>query len=170
MGPNATPTPAIAAQYEIARARSSGGNTLVINDNVLGMMNAPPIPMTARVAISCDGEVANAESNDPSPNTTMPNCSAPLRPKRSPRLPAVSSKHANTSVYESTIHCSWLNVASRSVCRCGNATLRIELSTMMTSRLRHNTPSTHQRSRYERVVRSNGSSAGGDEVAEAMGT
>ena len=37
-----------------------------MSDSVLGMMNAPPMPMIARVAISCSGDVANAESSEPS--------------------------------------------------------------------------------------------------------
>ncbi len=57
-------------------------------DSVAGMMNAPPMPMNARVAISCVGEVANADASEPSPNTTSPIWSAPRRPNRSPRLPA----------------------------------------------------------------------------------
>ena len=138
---------------------------LVIIESVLGMMNAPPTPMSARVAISWPGVVANAENSEPRPNTVIPNCSARLRPKRSPRLPAVSSRHANTSVYESTIHWSWLNVAFRSFCSFGNATLRIELSMMITRRLRHSTPRLHHRRSNERLVRSNGMSAGaGGEV------
>ena len=119
----------------------------MINDSVDGMMNAPPTPMRARVMIKCDGVVANADSNEPDPKMTIPSWSAPLRPKRSPRLPAVSRRHANTSVYESTIHCSWLKVALRSSCSRGKATLRMELSTMITSRLRHSTPRIHQRCR-----------------------
>ncbi len=67
-------------------------------DSVAGMMNAPPMPMTPRVRISWFGVCASADAIDPIPNTAMPNCNAPRRPKRSPRLPAVSSKPANTSV------------------------------------------------------------------------
>ena len=51
----------------------------------------------------------------------------------------MSSSPANTSVYESTIHCSWLLVASSSRTIVGIATLRIELSSTMTSRLKHRT-------------------------------
>ena len=39
----------------MARPRSSGGNTLVMIDRVAGMMNAPPMPMSARVPISWFG-------------------------------------------------------------------------------------------------------------------
>ncbi len=77
-----------------------------MSDSVPGMMNAPPMPMSEREAMSWLGELAIAESNEPSPNTARPTCRAPRRPNRSPRLPAVSSRPANTSVYESTIHWS----------------------------------------------------------------
>ena len=37
----------------MALPRSGAGNTLVMIDSVAGMMNAPPMPMNARVAMSC---------------------------------------------------------------------------------------------------------------------
>ena len=47
IGPSAVATPAIAAQRPIALPRSSGGNVLVMIDSVAGMMNAPPMPISA---------------------------------------------------------------------------------------------------------------------------
>ena len=82
----------------IALARSFAGNTAVRIESVEGMMKAPPTPISARVAISISDDSARAESPDPSPNTTSPNVSAFLRPKRSPSAPAVSSTAANTSM------------------------------------------------------------------------
>ena len=67
-------------------------------ESVAGMMNAPPTPMSARVEMSCAGVDANADASDPRPKIVSPTWSAPRRPKRSPRLPAVSSSPANTSV------------------------------------------------------------------------
>ena len=131
IGPSAVATPAIAAQNPMARPRSSGGNVLVMIDKVAGMMNAPPMPMNARVTINWFGVLTSALASEPMPKIVNPSCSAPRRPKRSPKLPAVSSKPANTSVYESTIHWSWLLLASRSRTSVGMATFRIELSTMM---------------------------------------
>ncbi len=92
------PIPAVPAQTPIARPRSLAGKTLVMIERVAGMMNAPPIPMNARVAISWSEVVASAERSEPSPKTTRPTWSAPRRPNRSPRLPAVNSNPANTSV------------------------------------------------------------------------
>jgi len=88
----------MAAQNAIARPRSLGGKTLVMIERVAGMMNAPPMPIAARVNVSWVGECAIADANENVPNTASPRISAPRRPKRSPRLPAVSSKPANTSV------------------------------------------------------------------------
>ncbi len=114
-------------------------------DSVAGMISAPPMPMNARLAMSWSGEVDRADSSDPVPNTKNPACSAGRRPNLSPRLPIVSRRPANTSVYESTIHCSWLLVAFSSRTIDGNATFRIELSSTMTRRLKQRTPRMSQR-------------------------
>ena len=87
------------AQMAMARARSAGMvNTLVTIDSVAGMISAAPRPIRQRVAMSCSAEPARAEATDPRPKTTRPTVSAPRRPKRSPRLPAVSSSPAKTRV------------------------------------------------------------------------
>ena len=70
----------------------------VMIDSVEGMMNAPPMPMSARVAISISAEVASAESPEPRPKMARPTERPRLRPKRSPRAPAVSSRPAKTSM------------------------------------------------------------------------
>ena len=41
-------------------------------DRVAGMMQAPPTPMRARVAISMVGELAMADSNEPVAKITRP--------------------------------------------------------------------------------------------------
>ena len=63
-----------------------------------GMISAPPMPMNARLAVSCRVLVDRAADAEPMANRTMPICRAPLRPNRSLRLPVVSSSPANTSV------------------------------------------------------------------------
>ena len=75
------------------------------------MISAPPTPINERAAISWFGVPDRADKAEPMAKITMPMRSASLRPKRSPRLPVVSSSPANTSVYPSTIHCTWLLVA-----------------------------------------------------------
>ena len=71
-GPSTPARPAVPAHTPMALPRSRGGNTLVMIDSVAGMMNAPPMPMNARVAISCSGDVgerrrerAEAEQHEP---------------------------------------------------------------------------------------------------------
>ena len=86
----------MAAHTPIALPRSRAGKTFVMIDSVAGMMNAPPTPMTARLTIREVGESAIADDREPSPKTTKPTCRAGRRPKRSPRLPAVSSSPAKT--------------------------------------------------------------------------
>ena len=49
--------PAVPAHTPMALPRSFGGKTLVMIESVAGMMNAPPMPMNARVAISWSGVV-----------------------------------------------------------------------------------------------------------------
>ncbi len=61
-GPNAPAAPVTLAQIAIAFGRSCAGKTLMMIDNVDGMISAPAIPMTARHAMSwpmpvaCDAE------------------------------------------------------------------------------------------------------------------
>ena len=98
-GPMAPPAPARAAQTPMARPRSRASmKMLVSSDSVLGMINAPPMPMKHRVKISMVDEVAMADMIEPAQKMMRPICRAPLRPKRSPRAPAVSSRPANTRV------------------------------------------------------------------------
>jgi hypothetical protein len=94
----AMPSPDTPAHTPIAFGRSAAGNTAMMIDRVEGMMNAPPMPMTARAPISISGETASAERPEPRPKTASPMERARLRPKRSPSAPAVSSRPANTSM------------------------------------------------------------------------
>ena len=98
MGPRPMPMPLTPAQIPMARPRSLGSvKMLVMIDNVAGMMNAAPMPMNAREMMSCVTPSESAALVDATANITSPIINAPLRPKRSPRLPAVSSRPANTS-------------------------------------------------------------------------
>ncbi len=144
-GPITIPRPATPAQMPIARARSLPENVFVRIDSVVGKMNAPPIPMSPRATISISGEVERDASAENVPNMTRPVVSAFLRPKRSPSAPAVRSMPANTIVYESMIHCSCDPSAPRSRTIDGSATLRIVLSTLMTTSERQSTASVIQR-------------------------
>ncbi len=61
------PAPAKPAHTPTARARPSGGNTLVMVDNVPGMMKAAPRPATTRAAISAFALPAVAAQTMPRP-------------------------------------------------------------------------------------------------------
>ena len=95
----ATPSPDTPAHRAMARARSDGSvKTLVRIDSVAGMMNAAPKPWMARVAMRVVGSDTIEQASDPRPKTTRPNRNVHLRPRRSPVLPAMSRKLANTIV------------------------------------------------------------------------
>ena len=97
IGPSDPPAPAKPAQMAIALMRSCGGKIDVMIDRVAGMMNAAPMPMRPRLAITCVGLVARPPSSALNANTRRPPTRARRRPKRSPRAPAVSSSPANTT-------------------------------------------------------------------------
>ena len=97
-GPMPTPMPATAAQMPIAFGRSSAGKTLVMIDSVVGMISAPPTPMSALVAMSMLADSAKADASDALPKMARPATSAPRRLKRSPSAPIVSRRPAKTRV------------------------------------------------------------------------
>ena len=71
-GPMPTPMPATAAQMPIAFARSPAGKTLVMIDSVVGMISAPPMPMSALVTMSMFADSAKAEASDAPPKMASP--------------------------------------------------------------------------------------------------
>ena len=113
-GPRPMPMAAIAAQMPMAFARSARGKTLVMVDRVAGMISAPPTPIAARTAMRPFGSSTTSTATLAAPKMASPACRASLRPKRSPSVPMVSSRPANTSRYESTIHCRVEDEASNS--------------------------------------------------------
>ena len=139
------PRPDTPAQIPIAFARSCPVNVLVRIDNVVGKMNAPPTPMSPRAKINIPGDDACDANAENTANIASPAVSAYLRPSRSPSEPAVSSNPANTIVYASMIHWRSDPVAPSSLTIDGSATLRIVLSTLITTSERHRTASVHQR-------------------------
>ncbi len=146
IGPTAMPTPLAAVQAAIALARSRGSpNTLTRIDSVVGIIRAPPAPITQRPAMSTSVDEAVAAITEPVRNATMPASSACRRPKRSPRLPAARSSPANTTVYDATTHCSCAELAPRSPTSRGMATLMIVWSIDVTSRASTSTPRMRQR-------------------------
>ena len=92
-GPSAIPTPIVPPHTPIARARLLGsGNTLSRIERPAGIVIAAPIPIAARQAISTPTEPDSAAPSDPTANVQKPASSIRLRPIRSARLPATSSR------------------------------------------------------------------------------
>jgi hypothetical protein len=78
--PSVPPVMANPDQMPTARARCSAGYTLVIVDNVPGMMSAAPTPVTARKASSWFPLSVSADISEPKPNRAVPARRAPRRP------------------------------------------------------------------------------------------
>ena len=152
MPPIATPNPAKPAQIAMARGRSAGGNTWARIDSVAGITKAAPTPIAARAPITAPDEFDSTANNDAAPKTIRPPLSASRRPKRSPRLPAVRSRPANTRLYASTSHCSPLALACRSLASVGSAVLRLAFAMTISTRLMQRTPRVHQRRSYSRAL------------------
>ena len=132
IGPSAMAAPAVAPHNPIARARSRRStNTLEISESVAGKIIAAPRPMTQRATISWPGVVISPPAKLAAPSTPRPARSIPLRPTRSLRLPAASNRAANTRLYASTIHCSWLVEAWSSRTSVGSATFTIVVSRLI---------------------------------------
>ena len=63
-GPNANPSPTIAAQIPIAPVRRSGAKLTPMIDSDTGTMTADPRPWSARPPISIAGPVDSAITSD----------------------------------------------------------------------------------------------------------
>ena len=87
------PMPETAAQIAIALARSFAGNVAVRIERVDGMINAPPMPMSARAAISARATRHRGQPRT-EPEDDQTEVSALPRPKRSPNAPGVNSSPA----------------------------------------------------------------------------
>ena len=73
IGPRPMPSADTPAHTPIALPRSAGFvKTLVMIESVAGMMNAPPTPISARVAINALADGASAESSEPVPKIASP--------------------------------------------------------------------------------------------------
>ena len=102
-----------------------------MSDSVAGKTIAAPRPMKQRARINCPGVVVSPPARLARPKTASPDSSMPLRPIRSERLPATSSSAANTRLYASTTHCSWLLDACSSRTSVGSATFTIVVSRLI---------------------------------------
>ena len=83
-GPMAMPTEDTAAQMPSAVALSRGSVKMTrIIDSVVGMIIAPPIPRSERIAMRVPASCANSTSSEARANTANPPRRIRLRPKRS---------------------------------------------------------------------------------------
>ena len=119
---------------------------LVMIDSVAGMMNAPPMPMSPRVKISWFGVSTSARRERAEPehrHAELQRAAAAEAVTEAARGEQQAREHERVGVDDPLE----LAVASRRGRRTsvGIATLRIELSTMITSRLRQSTPRIHHR-------------------------
>ncbi len=96
-GPPAKPSELTAPQMPIAFGTSAPWKTCITTARVVVISSAPPTPMPARAAINCPEDWAKAAVAEPIPNSASPASRARLRPYRSARLPAVSSRPDWTS-------------------------------------------------------------------------
>jgi hypothetical protein len=97
IGPSAMPSPMVAAQAPMARARPAGVRKMsLMIDSDEGITSAAPAPITARPAISHGADPASAATADPAAKTASPAAKNSLRPNRSARLPPVSSSPPRT--------------------------------------------------------------------------
>src|SRR3954453_10019260 len=90
----------------VRSSRSSNSTGSIASDS--GIMAAPPMPWTARAAISTPAESASAHAAEAVPKSARPASSTRLRPRRSPRLPIGIISAPRTSVYAAPNHCNWL--------------------------------------------------------------
>ena len=98
-GPSASARPDTPAQSPMACARSRGsGNVCVMIESVLGIRAAAPTPCSAREAIRNPMEPDRPQSSEPSEKMIRPAMKSRLRPNRSPSVPPVSSRLANSNV------------------------------------------------------------------------
>ena len=92
------------------------------------MIAAPPMPCTARAAISISGVVATAHAADAAANSAMPAVKTRLRPKRSPRATAIRMKLAKDSEYALMNHWRSSMDAPSDSCMTGSALVTTRLS------------------------------------------
>ena len=97
IGPKAAAMDDQAAQMPIARPRSALGKLPEISARLLGTKSAPPMPWTARAAISSPGPAARPHHSEAAANTAVPSANTRRRPKRSPAAPPISIRAARHS-------------------------------------------------------------------------
>lgn len=122
-GPAAPAIPVRPDQAPIARARSARTNTACSVARLAGVSRAPPMPCSARAAISVPTSGARPHSSEATANQTAPTTKMRRRPYRSASDPPSRISAASVRTYALTVHCSPARSASRSAPMLGRATL-----------------------------------------------
>ena len=153
IGPMAMPMPATAAQMAIAFGRSCAGKMLVRIESVVGMIPAAPRPISAREAISWSRSVDRAASDRSGPEDDE------AGHERAPAAEAVAEAAGGEQQpgedQQVAVHDPLQLARARVELARGSsadATLRIVLPMVMTSRLSERTTSASQRRAYGGLV------------------
>ena len=86
------------AQVPIARPRSPSGKLALMIARLLGTSSAPPIPCTARAAISIPAPGAIPQATEAAVKTATPITKILRRPNRSPAAPPTRISALNISM------------------------------------------------------------------------
>ena len=122
-GPTTTLTPLSPDHRPTARARSSGTKHAEMIARLPGTSSAPPIPCSARAAISTSVFGAAPQMTEAAVKEARPNTNTRRRPNRSPSEPPRMISAPRVSRYASVIHCRSLSPVCRSRAMVGRATL-----------------------------------------------
>jgi hypothetical protein len=95
--PAAPPAPATALQIPSAQGRRSGANVVTMIVKVAGDSSAPPMPWTARAAVSQAESCATPPARLATVKSPRPNRNTRRRPNRSAARPPRSRNPANVS-------------------------------------------------------------------------
>ena len=132
----------------IARARSAAsGNSVTMIARITDAWAAAPTPCSRRAAISAPWLGATPHKSDASVKTTRPARNTRLRPRRSPRRPARSSRLPKVTRKALTTHVRFAWLKPRSCWIDGRATFTIVTSRTIISCAKQTTISVAQRRR-----------------------
>jgi len=133
------------AQMPIAVPRSRAAKVAEMIESVAGIINAAPIPWTARAPISSGALEERPQKSEETVKTARPMVKIKRLPRRSPSFPPVSRSEAKVRAYTATVHSSSDCEILRSLLIAGSATFTTVLSSMIMKRAKHSAPSVHQR-------------------------
>ena len=129
--PIVPPEAPTAPQMPSALLRSAPSGKVVIRiESAAGVIDAAPIPCSARAAINIAPDGASPPSSDASANTATPATKTRRLPSRSAALPPSNNRPPKVNAYALTTHCRSFGENSRSAWIEGSATFTIATSRM----------------------------------------